>query len=86
MDAIGDEMKSDAAFHRNGHPWVVCYDKDGHVMEDWGAFGEKLFFGKLVQGVLRSTFLIGGEGKIAKVWKVDKVKGHAADVLAHLKA
>lgn len=60
-------------------------DKDGHMMEDWGAFGEKLFFGKLVQGVLRSTFLIDGSGKIAKVWKVDKVKGHAAEVLAHLK-
>ena len=53
-------------------------------MEDWGAFGEKLFFGKLVQGVLRTTFLIDADGRIAKVWKVDKVKGHAAEVLAHL--
>ena len=55
------------------------------MMESWGAFGEKLFFGKLVQGVLRSTFLIDGAGKIAHIWKVDKVKGHAAEVLAHLK-
>ena len=60
-------------------------DKDGQMMESWGAFGEKLFFGKLVQGVLRSTFLIDGSGKIAHIWKVDKVKGHAAEVLAHLK-
>ena len=60
-------------------------DKDGQMMESWGAFGEKLFFGKLVQGVLRSTFLIDGAGKIAHIWKVDKVKGHAAEVLAHLK-
>ncbi len=61
-------------------------DKDGQMMESWGAFGEKLFFGKLVQGVLRSTFLIDGSGKIAHIWKVDKVKGHAAEVLAHLQA
>lgn len=60
-------------------------DKDGHMMEDWGAFGEKLFFGKLVQGVLRSTFYIDGNGKLAKVWKVDRVKGHAAEVLAYVK-
>ena len=54
----------------------------GTVMQDWGAFGEKLFFGKLVQGVLRSTFLIDGSGRIEQIWKVDKVKGHAAEVLA----
>ena len=59
--------------------------KDSQMMESWGAFGEKLFFGKLVQGVLRSTFLIDGAGKIAHIWKVDKVKGHAEAVLAHLK-
>ena len=59
--------------------------KDTQMMESWGAFGEKLFFGKLVQGVLRSTFLIDGAGKIAHIWKVDKVKGHAEAVLAHLK-
>ena len=60
-------------------------DKAGHIMEDWRAFGEKRFLGKLVQGVLRSTFLIDGAGKIARIWRVDKVKGHAAEVLAHLK-
>jgi thioredoxin-dependent peroxiredoxin len=56
-------------------------DDGGHVMEQWGSFGEKLFFGKLVQGVLRSTFLIDAQGRVAQIWKVDKVKGHAAEVL-----
>lgn len=60
-------------------------DKDARTMEDWGAFGQKLFFGKLVHGVLRSTFLIDAQGRIAKMWKVDKVKGHGAEVLAHVK-
>ena len=61
-------------------------DKEGHIMENWGAFGEKLFFGKLVQGVLRSTFLIDGAGNLEKIWAVDRVKGHAAEVLAYLTA
>lgn len=61
-------------------------DTGGRMMEDWGLFGEKLFFGKMVQGVLRQTVLVGGDGVIAQVWKVDKVKGHAAEVLAAVEA
>lgn len=57
-------------------------DHGGHLMEDWGLFGEKLFFGKMVQGVLRATLLIGGDGKVEQRWKVDRVKGHADEVLA----
>ncbi len=59
--------------------------KDSPMMEEWGAFGEKLFFGKLVQGVLRQTFVIDGTGTPAKIWKVDRVKDHAAEVLAYLR-
>ena len=76
--------KHDKFVAKMGIGFALLSDKDGHVMEDWGAFGEKLFFGKLVQGVLRTTFLIDADGRIAKVWKVDKVKGHAAEVLAQL--
>lgn len=77
--------KHDKFIAKMGIGFPLLSDKDGHVMEDWGAFGEKMFFGKLVQGVLRTTFLIDGTGKVAKAWKVDKVKGHASEVLAHLK-
>ena len=61
-------------------------DHGNQMMEGWGAFGEKLFFGKLVQGVLRSTFLIDAAGRLEKVWKVDRVKGHAAEVLTYLQS
>ena len=77
--------KHDKFIAKMGIKMPLLSDKDGQMMESWGAFGEKLFFGKLVQGVLRSTFLIDGAGKIAHIWKVDKVKGHAEAVLAHLK-
>lgn len=56
----------------------------GEVMESIGAFGPKIFFGKPVVGVLRTTYLIDGAGKLTHIWKVDKVKGHAAEVLAAL--
>lgn len=68
-----------------GIGYVLGSDHGGQMMETWGAFGEKLFFGKRVTGVLRKTFLIDGSGTIAAVWEVDKVKGHAAEVLAALK-
>ena len=57
----------------------------GTVMEELGAYGPKIFFGKPVIGVLRSTFLIDTAGTIAEIWKVDKVKGHAAEVLARVR-
>ncbi len=56
----------------------------GDVMERIGAFGPKVFFGKDVIGVLRTTYLIDGAGKLVGLWKVDRVKGHAAEVLAAL--
>lgn len=57
---------------------------EAEVMESIGAYGPKIFFGKPVIGVLRTTFLIDAEGKLEVIWKVDKVKGHAAEVLVAL--
>lgn len=76
--------KHDKFITKMGIVLPLLSDAQGQMMQDWGAFGEKLFFGKTVQGVLRQTFLIDGAGTIAHVWKVDRVKGHAAEVLAHL--
>ncbi len=70
---------------KQGTGMALLSDKDGHVMEDWGAYGDKIFFGKPAVGVLRSTFLIGAEGAVEQVWRVEKVKGHAAEVLAAVK-
>lgn len=78
--------KHDKFIAKMGITLPLASDAGGRVMEDWGAFGEKLFFGKLVQGVLRSTFLIEADGTLARVWKVDRVKGHAAEVLAAVQA
>ncbi|MCW1920625.1 peroxiredoxin [Rhodobacter sp. KR11] len=70
---------------KQGLGMALLSDKDGHVMEDWGAYGEKIFFGKQVVGVLRTTFLIEADGTLGAIWRVEKVKGHAAEVLAAVK-
>lgn len=69
---------------KEGLGLTLLSDHGGHLMEDWGTHGEKLFFGKMVTGVLRTTFLIDAEGRFARIWKVDRVKDHAAEVLAAL--
>jgi peroxiredoxin Q/BCP len=57
-------------------------DPDKKVMEKYGAYGEKMMYGKKVIGVIRSTFLIGPTGKIEQAWYGVRADGHAAKVLA----
>lgn len=66
-------------------PFPLLADEDHAVAEAYGAWGEKRMFGRKYQGILRSTFLIGGDGRIVKVFEKVKPKGHAAEVLAVLR-
>ena len=59
-------------------------DADHSVMEKYGAWGEKTLYGKTSMGVIRSTVLIGPDGKIRKIWPKVKVDGHVDAVLAAL--
>jgi peroxiredoxin Q/BCP len=51
-----------------------------------GFWAEKLNYGRAYMGMVRSTVLVGADGKIARVWRKVKVKGHAAEVLAAAQA
>ena len=62
---------------------LLC-DTDKSVCEAYGAFGEKNMYGKVVKGIIRSTYLIDPKGKVAKVWSNVKVDGHAEKVLEAL--
>lgn len=53
-------------------------DADKSVMTEWGAFGEKKMYGKVVQGVLRSTFVVDEEGRIEVAQYNVKATGHVA--------
>lgn len=61
-------------------------DPDHKVAEAYGAWGEKNMYGKKTMGIKRSTYIIDGTGKVAKVWKAVKADGHATQVLAALEA
>jgi peroxiredoxin Q/BCP len=59
-------------------------DPDKGVLTEWGAFGEKNNYGRVVQGVIRSTFVVDPEGKIAKALYNVKATGHVAKLLKDL--
>jgi thioredoxin-dependent peroxiredoxin len=65
---------------------TLAADEDKSVATSYGVWVEKSMYGKTYMGVERTTFLIDTSGKIAKVWNKVKVKGHADEVLAALKA
>lgn len=54
---------------------------DGGLSDELGVWTEKQMYGKTYMGMVRSTFLIGGDGQILRVWPKVKVKGHAEEVL-----
>ena len=64
----------------------LASDEDGSLTEAYGVWVEKSMYGKKYMGIERSTFLIDGDGKIARVWPKVKVDGHAAEVLAAVSA
>ena len=59
-------------------------DPTHKMIESYGAWRGKKLMGRLFKGIVRSSFLIGADGKIEQVWDPVKAKGHAAEVLAHL--
>ena len=67
-------------------PFPLLSDPDKKAMTAYGAFGEKMMYGKKVTGVIRSTVWIGPDGKVKKHWaRVAKAEAHPDQVLAALK-
>ncbi len=63
-------------------PFTLLCDPTKKIMEKYGAWGEKMMYGKKTTGVIRSTVLIGPDGKVLKHWKrVAKAADHPAKVL-----
>lgn len=65
-------------------PFDLLVDEDHAVAEKYGAWGEKNLYGKKSMGIIRSTWLIGPDGKVKKVWKKVKADGHWDEVLKAL--
>ena len=61
-------------------------DEERKAAEAYGVWVEKSMYGRKYMGVERSTFLVDGAGKIAKIWRKVKVPGHAEEVLEAVRA
>jgi peroxiredoxin Q/BCP len=61
-------------------------DEDGAVLEKYGAWGEKSMYGKKMMGIIRSTVIIGRDGKVAKHFPKVSVKGHVDKVVEAVRA
>ncbi len=60
--------------------------EEGGLSDALGVWAEKQMYGKTYMGMVRATYLVGADGKIARIWDKVKVAGHAEDVLAAAKA
>jgi len=68
-------------------PFVLLSDPQAKVMAKYGAYGEKMHYGKVIIGTIRTTTVIDPDGKVSKHWKkVPNVADHPAKVLEFLEA
>ncbi|MBW7968462.1 peroxiredoxin [Bradyrhizobium sp. BR 10289] len=77
-----DSLKAQEKFrdkHSLGVPLIS--DAEHEMLEAYGAWGEKSMYGKRFLGILRTTVLVGKDGKVAKIWRNVRVDGHADQVL-----
>lgn len=82
-----DTVKSHDKFIRDfGLPFILLSDPDTVMMKAYGSYGEKVQYGKKTMGTIRSTVVIGPDGKVLKHWrKVAKAESHPAEVLDFLR-
>ena len=78
-----DPVKAQSAFKRkHGLKTDLASDETHAMLRAYGVWGEKSMYGRMFQGITRTTVLIGPDGRIARIWPKVKVDGHAEEVLA----
>lgn len=82
----GDSLESHAKFIQKYHlPFPLLADPEYKVLQAYGVWKEKTMFGKKFWGIVRTTFVIDPQGKIAKIYPRVKVDGHHEEVLKFIK-
>lgn len=83
LGVSGDEQKSHQKFtEKYSLPFTLLSDPTHEMMEKYGAWGEKSLYGRKYMGVLRITYIIDEEGRIAHVFEKVKTATHSKDVIA----
>ena len=82
-----DPVKAQDSF-RNKHELQtpLASDEEKEMLKDYGVWGEKSMYGRTFLGVLRTTVLIGEDGRVLRIWRNVKVDGHADEVLEAVRA
>jgi peroxiredoxin Q/BCP len=78
-DSVASHAKFKAKYHL---PFSLLADTDHAVCEKYGVWGRKKMLGKEYDGIFRTSYLIGTDGKIKKVFADVKPAGHSQEVLA----
>lgn len=87
LGVSADPVSKQTAFKtKYGLAIPLASDATHTMLTAYGVWGEKSMYGKTYQGITRMTFLIGPDARIARIWPKVKVDGHAAEVLAAVKA
>jgi peroxiredoxin Q/BCP len=79
--STGTVAAKDKFVKKSGLAVPLLADEGGEMLNAYGVWGEKSMYGKTYMGIHRTTVLIDAQGRIARVWPVSRVKGHAEDVL-----
>jgi len=77
--------KHDKFRDKHGLAIPLLSDAGGDVCDRYGVWAEKQMYGKSYFGIIRTTLIIGPDGRVERVWNKVRVKGHVEDILAHLR-
>jgi peroxiredoxin Q/BCP len=83
--SILDERSKAKFAEKYGLAFPLLADADHEVAEKYGVWQEKSRYGRKYMGIVRTTYLIGPDGKVRKRWDNVKVEGHAEDVLGEVR-
>ncbi len=87
LGVSGDDAESHRSFRENhALPFPLLVDEGAGVARAYGAWGEKVLYGRRFMGLTRSTFVIGPDGCLLKVWKRARAREHGPAVLKALRA
>lgn len=80
--SFDDEKRHKKFIEKHALGFDLLVDADKKAAKAYGVYQMKKFMGREFMGIVRSTFLIDGKGKIKKIWSPVSVKGHVDEVLA----
>ena len=87
LGVSADTVKAQESF-RSKHQLAIPLgsDEQHEMLEAYGAWGEKSMYGRTFLGIIRTTVLVGADGRVARVWRNVRVDGHADEVLKAARA